>query len=209
MLHQAMRAAARVGNSARLALRLSTSILLAKYLPRSSLNVVIGAGETLLSGWLFTDRPILDITKRRDWERLFAPRSIDRILCEHVLEHLSLDECRTAMTLCFEFLRPSGLVRIAVPDGYRRDPGYVAEVSPPKDGHKVLYTVDTIVPFLQSQGFLVTPLEYFDASETFHFTEWDVNDGLIRRSRRFDRQTDFRRGELFYTSLIVDARKPE
>jgi predicted SAM-dependent methyltransferase len=109
---------------------------------------------------------------------------------------------------CYRYLRPGALMRIAVPDGYRRDPGYVAEVSPPKDGHEVLYNIESLTSLLEGVGFVVTPLEYFDSAEKFHACDWDESQGFIMRSVRFDTQKDFRRGELYYTSLIVDARKP-
>jgi predicted SAM-dependent methyltransferase len=171
------------------------------------LNVVIGAGGTAFEGWFSTDSNILDITSPHDWRKLFKPESIDRLLSEHVLEHLSEPECKMALTQCYRYLKPGGLLRIAVPDGYRKDADYVAEVSPPKDGHQVLFTVDTLVPLLESVGFRATPLEYFDAQETFHFFQWDEADGYIERSLRFDTQEEFKRDNLFYTSLIVDAKK--
>jgi predicted SAM-dependent methyltransferase len=172
------------------------------------LNVVIGAGATAFPGWIQTDRTVLDITSPNDWRGLFEPGSIDRLLAEHVLEHLTEAECRIALSQAFCYLKPGGLFRIAVPDGYRRDAAYAAEVSPPHDGHKALYNIDSLVLLLKSSGFEVAPLEYFDAQEKFHTQPWDVREGLISRSVRFDRQTDFQRGELFYTSLIADARKP-
>jgi predicted SAM-dependent methyltransferase len=151
----------------------------------------------------------MDITKPRDWSNLFDPDSIDRLLCEHVLEHLSEQECVIALTESYRHLKPGGLMRIAVPDGYRRDPAYVAEASPPNDGHKVFYNVDTLPPLLASVGFSVLALEYFDQDEQFHAQSWNEGDGLVMRSARFDTQKDFQRGELYYTSLIVDARKPK
>ena len=171
------------------------------------LNVVIGGGQTNYEGWIFTDRDILDVTQTADWAQLFDPNSIDRILCEHVVEHLSEAGCRLALTECHRYLKPGALLRLAVPDGYRRDPDYVAEASPPKDGHQVLYNIDSLVPLVESVGFSVTPLEYFDASEQFHAEPWDEKEGLIMRSVRFDTQKDFQRGDLYYTSLIIDARK--
>lgn len=171
------------------------------------LNVVLGAGQTTYPGWFETNLEILDITSARDWQSLFAPDSIDRLLTEHVFEHLSEEECRTALAQCWPYLKQGGLLRIAVPDGYRRDPAYVAEASPPKDGHQMLFTVDTLVSLVEETGFRATPLEYFDAQEIFHALPWDATDGFIKRSVRFDTQEDFKRGELFYTSLIVDARK--
>ena len=36
---------------------------------------------------------------------------------------------------------------------------------------------------------------------------WDEREGHIKRSIRFDDQVAFQRGEMYYTSIIVDARK--
>jgi predicted SAM-dependent methyltransferase len=172
------------------------------------LNVVLGAGTTSFPGWVGTDGDVLDITSPNDWARLFEPESIDRLLAEHVLEHLSEAGARHALTACYRYLKPGGVLRIAVPDGNRRDPAYVAEASPPKDGHQALYNVDSLTRLLRECGFETTPLEYFDENEEFQAIPWDERDGLIQRSVRFDHQTDFQRGSLYYTSLIIDARKP-
>lgn len=172
------------------------------------LNVVLGAGPVEMPGWLTTDAELLDVTTSRAWKRLFSPGSIDRLMAEHLFEHLSDAECTKAFAECFRYLKPGGLLRIAVPDGNRRDPEYVEEVSPPKSGHQLLFTVDDLVQRLVQAGFRVTPLEYFDAKEEFHCYPWGEEDGLIRRSARYDTQERFRRGDLYYTSLIVDARKP-
>ena len=171
------------------------------------LKIVLGAGPTHFPGWLQTDKELLDVTAPGDWRALFDPDSIDSLLSEHMLEHLSEQQARVALHECYRYLRPGGLFRIAVPDGYRRDAAYVAEASPPNDGHQVLYNVDTLTDLLQSVGFTTTPLEYFDAQEQFHALPWDEEDGFIQRSQRFDTQQNFKRGNLFYTSVIVDARK--
>ena len=171
------------------------------------LNVVLGAGATEFPGWLNTDQEVLDIVSPDDWAQLFAPETIDRLLSEHVLEHLSEEQGRLAVRECYRYLKPGGLFRVAVPDGYRRDAAYVAEASPPNDGHQMLYTVDTFTTLLEGAGFVVTPLEYFDADENFHAQPWDESEGHVQRSIRFDSQTDFQRDGMFYTSLIVDARK--
>ena len=132
-------------------------------------------------------RPVVgDVTSADDWSILFTPNSIDSLLSEHMLEHLTEDEARTALTECYRYLKPAGLFRLAVPDGFRRDPAYVKEVAPPADGHKVLYTIDSLTALLKSVGFTTTPLEYFDAQEQFHAVAWDQNEGMIMRSVRFD-----------------------
>lgn len=174
----------------------------------SPLNVVIGGGGILYDGWIHTERNVLDITRPSDWEAIFRPDSIDRILSEHVLEHLTEEDGRRAFALCFRFLKPGGLFRIGVPDGYRRDPAYVAEVSPPRDGHLALYNVDTLTASLESVGFRTEPLEFFDAGGTFQRRPWDETEGYIGRSARFNRDEPFKREDIYFTSLIVDARKP-
>src|SRR6266571_2406326 len=123
------------------------------------LNVVIGAGPTEFPGWLHTDKAILDITSPDDWHALFAPESIDRLLAEHVLEHLSETECGTALAECHRYLKKGALFRVAVPDAYRRDPAYVVEASPPNDGHQAFYNIATLTALLESVDFVVTPLE--------------------------------------------------
>jgi len=173
------------------------------------LNLVVGSGGMRLSGWISTDVQILDIANPEDWRRLFRAGSIDRILAEHVLEHLTLEQCRSALAEIHRYLKPGGRFRVAVPDGNRRDPAYVAEVSPPKDGHRVLFEKDRLRDLLEEAGFVVYPLEFFDQAGRFNCRDWDAADGLVRRSRRFDRQEAFRLGELCYTSLIADGIKPE
>lgn len=171
------------------------------------LRVVLGAGPTQFNGWFQTDKEILDVTNSEDWSALFEPESIDSLLSEHMLEHLTESEARIAVGECYRYLKPGSLFRIAVPDGNRRDPAYVKETHPPNDGHQVLYNLDTLTTLLRSVGFATTPLEYFDVHEQFHAVAWNENDGLIQRSIRFDTQQEFQRDGLFYTSLIVDARK--
>lgn len=168
---------------------------------------MLGAGPITFDGWFQTDKELLDVTSPEDWSILFKPESIDYLLSEHMLEHLSEDEGRIAATECYRYLKPGGLFRVAVPDGFRRDAAYVKEAAPPNDGHKVFYNVNTLTALLEGVGFRTTPLEYFDAAEQFHAITWDEKDGMILRSMRFDTQRDFQRDGLFYTSLIIDARK--
>ena len=173
----------------------------------SPIKLVIGSGGTSHPGWISTDVQVLNVTNASHWRRYFKPDSIDRVLAEHVLEHLTESQNRTALALCYMYLKPGGIFRVAVPDGYRRDHDYVTEVMPPKDGHQILFTIDTLTAMLKAAGFKVNSLEYFDSSEKFHAADWDNEDGHVRRSVRYDRQTAFQRGELYYTSLILDGIK--
>lgn len=171
-------------------------------------QVVLGAGGTAYPGWISTDREVLDLTAPADWARWFAPGSIDRLLAEHVFEHLTVEQNRQVLRACAHYLRPGGVLRVAVPDGWRDDPVYRAEVAPPKDGHQCLFEVDSLSALLREAGFEVTPLEYFDREGRFHAVPWDPAEGLIQRSARFDRQAAFQRDGRCYTSLIIDARRP-
>ena len=121
------------------------------------------------------------------------------------------DAARAAVT-CHAFLRPGGHVRAAVPDGWHPDPRYVAAVRPGGTGagahdHQVLYTHESFRQLFEGAGFEVRLLEYFDEHGGFHGIEWDPADGFVSRSRRFDpKNVD---GRLAYTSIILDAIKPD
>jgi predicted SAM-dependent methyltransferase len=173
-------------------------------------RLVVGASGIDQDGWIPTDQSYLDLLKPRQWRRYFEPGSLHAVFAEHVWEHLTPEEALTAARTCAEFLAAGGYVRVAVPDGLNPDPAYIAGVRPGgtgagADDHKVLYTYRTLSEVFERAGFRVRLLEYFDEAGQFHAEPWDVKDGLVRRSARFDpRNTD---GKLVYTSVILDATK--
>ena len=173
-----------------------------------AVKIIIGAGRTRYEGWIATDAPALDVRKRNHWRALFPPAAIDRILAEHVFEHLTREELSTFLKIASEFLAPGGRVRIAVPDGYHSDADYIKSVQPGGTGvgagdHRVLYTFELLGDLMQMQGYQFEFLEYFDAAGRFHQREWNARDGFISRSADHDeRNAD---GRLHYTSLIVDC----
>jgi predicted SAM-dependent methyltransferase len=138
-----------------------------------------------------------------------VPRSIDRILAEHVVEHWTTDELAAFCAAVGPRLAPDGFVRLAVPDGNHPDPAYREAVRPGGSGagaddHKVLYTAASLREALDRAGFACDVVECFSEGGTFQRSEWDAADGLVRRSARFDPRNA---GEpLAYTSLIVDCR---
>src|SRR5687767_12514494 len=87
---------------------------------------MLGAGPLHFKGLFHTDKEILDVMSPEDWSALFDPGSIDALLSEHMFEHLTEAEARSALSECHRYLKPKGLFRIAVPDGYRRDSKYVS-----------------------------------------------------------------------------------
>jgi predicted SAM-dependent methyltransferase len=174
-------------------------------------RIVLGASGIYDAGWIPTEIGVLDILKSGQWARVFAENSIDAILAEHVWEHLTPEQGLLAARNCLRFLKPGGYLRAAVPDGFHPDPTYIEWVrvggmGAGADDHKVLYTCDTFRGLFEQAGFEVRLLEYFDSRGAFHAVEWDPGAGKIRRSKRFDERNQS--GQLNYTSIILDARKP-
>ena len=179
---------------------------------RRPLKIVLGSSGVDVRDWLITHMEQLNVTDEKDWERYFEPGTLDAILAEHVWEHLTFEDAAAAARHCYSFLRHGGRLRIAVPDGRHPDADYIEAVkpmgsAPGSEDHKVLYTCDSLKQLLESAGFTTRVLECFDAQGIFVSEDWDPGDGIIRRSARFDeRNSD---GKLRYTSIIIDAFKPE
>lgn len=78
----------------------------------------LGCGGALLDGWLNTDRDPapgavhLDVTRRFP----LPDASVDRILCEHVIEHVSLDDAHAMLAECERVARPGARIRVSTPD---------------------------------------------------------------------------------------------
>jgi predicted SAM-dependent methyltransferase len=175
-------------------------------------RIVIGASGIYDAGWIPTEIGVLDILNRGHWSRVFAENSIDALLAEHVWEHLTPEQGLLAARNCLRYLKPGGYLRVAVPDGFHSDPKYIDCVrvggsGAGADDHKVLYNCDSFGGLFEQAGFEVALLEYFDSAGAFHAVEWDPAGGMIHRSKRFDERN--RDGRLNYTSLILDARKPD
>ena len=173
-----------------------------------AVKIIIGAGPTRYPGWIATDLPAFNALKRRDWARLFPPGSIDRMLAEHVFEHVTSAEFAAFLGIARDYLAPGGRIRIALPDGHHPDSGYIAQVRPGGSGlgaedHKVLYTSDSMSELLRGQGFQFQLLEYFDAEGCFHRHAFSADDGFVVRSAGHDKRNQG--DQLNYTSLIVDC----
>jgi predicted SAM-dependent methyltransferase len=174
-------------------------------------RIVVGASGFFDHGWIPTDIDVLNLLRPRDWGMCFDKNSLEAILAEHVWEHLTVDEGIVAARHCYQYLKPGGYFRVAVPDGLHPDAAYIEYVRPGgigsgADDHKVLYTYQTLREVLVQAGFdEIELLEYFDESGQFNDTAWRPEDGMIRRSKRFDKRNAD--GSLSYTSLIIDAKK--
>ena len=176
----------------------------------SSVKIVLGASDKFDEGWICTDIEYLNLLTPKHWKRCFRKNSIDAMLAEHVWEHLTIHDGLVAAKQCFEYLKPGGYLRVAVPDGFHPDPKYIEWVNVGgtglgADDHKVLFTYESLTNLFLKAGYRIELLEYFDSEGKFHFVNWDPQAGKILRSRRFDyRNTN---GELKYSSIILDAFK--
>jgi predicted SAM-dependent methyltransferase len=176
-----------------------------------TVRVVIGAGTVYEEGWIRTNVQYLNLLNDSHWQYAFADHPIDALLAEHVWEHLTFEEGRRAAAQCYKYLKPGGYLRVAVPDGQNPNPDYLEFVrpggsGPGADDHKTLHTLQSLRELLESVGFAVEPLEYYDADGRFHAAKWDPQAGRIHRHQGWTETLPGGR-VLPYTSLIVDARK--
>lgn len=178
------------------------------------IKVVIGAGEYNNNpGWLHTQEDELNLIEETSWSNKFKQGSITAILAEHVWEHLTYEEGVEAAKLCYSYLKPSGYIRCAVPDGFFPDEEYQNIVkiggpgptNHPAASHKIVHTYLTLSKMFKEAGFSVTLLEYCDEEGKFHFNEWEAENGVIFRSKKFDPRNQG--DKLLFPSLIIDAIK--
>jgi predicted SAM-dependent methyltransferase len=174
------------------------------------IKIVIGAAGVSEGEWIATDIEYLNLLKPSHWKRYFKINTIEAILAEHVWEHLTQEDGLTAARQCFQYLKPGGYLRVAVPDGFHPDPDYIELVKVGGTGlgssdHKVLYNYETLKKLFEKAGYEVRLLEYFDKRGSFKFLDWDEKAGKIFRSKRFDERNI--NGKLNYTSIILDAYK--
>ena len=75
----------------------------------------------------------------------------------------------------------------------------------PAASHKIVYNYKTLTKMFETAGFEIVLLEYCDENGQFYYKEWDANDGVIFRSKRYDPRNQG--DKLGCPSLIVDAIK--
>ncbi|WP_163099266.1 class I SAM-dependent methyltransferase [Peribacillus alkalitolerans] len=178
------------------------------------IKIVIGAGEYNNNpGWLHTQENEINLLEETTWHARFEGNSIRAILAEHVWEHLTFEEGVKAAKVCYKFLKTSGYIRCAVPDAFFPDESYQnivkiggpGPIEHPAASHKIVHNYKTLCEMFEMAGFEVQLLEYCDETGAFHSNEWDGNDGVIFRSKKYDPRNQ---GEkLQFPSLIVDAIK--
>lgn len=180
------------------------------------MKVIVGAGGTNEPGWLSLEESDLDITNENKWARLFRPGTIDAIVAEHVWEHLTSDEGLQAARNCYRYLKPGGVLRIAVPDELHPSDSYWQWCAPGigynGDDHKVFYNSQSLCGLLRLAGFNCYPREFFTERGEFFSDYVPDENGQIQRTG-LTYPTTLKGSVLSfllgapYTSLIVDGVK--
>jgi predicted SAM-dependent methyltransferase len=180
------------------------------------IKVVIGAGEYINNpGWIHTQEEELNLLNANTWQCRFEKDSVKAILAEHVWEHLTYEEGLKAAEMVIKYLRPSGYIRCAVPDGNFPDEHYqnIVQVGGPGPSdhaaasHKIVHDFKSLAKMFETAGYEVRLLEYCDDEGNFHQNSWEGADGIIFRSKKYDPRNQ---GEkLVFPSLIIDAVKPK
>jgi predicted SAM-dependent methyltransferase len=175
-----------------------------------SINLIVGAGPFKFKGWLSTDISTLDVTNENHFKKYFRNKKINKILAEHVLEHLTDEELELMVKHLYKYSADDINIRIAVPDGYHNEQEYLNLVKPGGSGegaedHKHLFNYITLSSIFEKQGFVSYLKEYWDEEGEFRTTYIYDDFGMIRRSFiNDDRNKD---KVHFYTSLIIDFKK--
>jgi predicted SAM-dependent methyltransferase len=91
----------------------------ARLAKRVPLRLHVGCGTLYKDGWVNVDLAGTKVDFPWDLaEPLpFAPRSVDAIFHEHLLEHLTYTQGIELHRRCLGLLKPGGVLRIGVPDG--------------------------------------------------------------------------------------------
>jgi predicted SAM-dependent methyltransferase len=85
---------------------------------RSPLKLNLGSGQEPLDGFVnidFVGAPV-DLAWHLGDGVPFADGTVDAVLSEHVLEHLTLPQAQGVLHEAFRVLRPGGALRVSVPD---------------------------------------------------------------------------------------------
>lgn len=202
-----------------------------------TVSVALGVATEKQPGWVGLTQAELDVIAEADWNRHFAPESIDNILAEHVWEHLTWTQARKAVSLAFHYLKPGGRIRLAVPDVLHASRFIVDSVSATgafayEHGHIVDYNYQLMSRLLDEARFEVHLLDWWDEYGEFHnFYLGDDAHGYVMRSyanwpnhsnvylepttyqKIIDSTPEPQRQNLVerrinHTSLIVDGIKP-
>jgi predicted SAM-dependent methyltransferase len=174
------------------------------------IKIIVGAGYTKFEGWFDTEIDTLDVTKEKEFQKYFTKKKINKILAEHVLEHLTNTDLDLMLKNFYKYSDEDINIRIAVPDGFHVDKQYIERVKPGgtgegADDHKNLFNYKSLSELFSKFGFKPKPIEYWDENGNFHTKYSNDENGFVSRSFLNDDRN--KNGKPNYTSLIIDFTK--
>ena len=98
-----------------------------------------------------------------------ADKSVDAVYCSHVLEHLSLEDCRRALANTFRILKPGGRFRLVMPDLRWYVDQYVADPTPDA-AHRLMHDT-TLGESSRPRGLMAVMREWIGNAR--HRWMWD------------------------------------
>ena len=182
---------------------------------RKDIKLILGAALTSQKGWFSTNEEWLDASNSKHWQRIFHNKnSVSNILAEHVFEHLSVEEMKKSINLIYVYLKRSGTLRIAVPDGNHPDPTYrlntgIRGIGPDASDHKQFIKFEFIKNLLEESGFESKLREGYLNDGNLIQSKIESELGFIKRSRS-NILLNAKEGLDFVdsnTSLIIDSIK--
>ena len=178
-------------------------------------KLILGAALTSQKNWISTNEEWFDISKKKHWERLFKNKiKLKRAIAEHVFEHLTKEEMKSAFNLVYIHLIKNGTLRIAVPDGNHPDPIYrqhtgIGGLGADASDHKQFITYEYLKSELENCGFTCFLREGYRADGILISEKIPPELGFVIRSRK-NNSLAIKNGWDFddsNSSLIVDAYK--
>jgi predicted SAM-dependent methyltransferase len=125
------------------------------------------------------------------------PDSCDAIYCCHVLEHLSLEDCRSALRNTNLYLKPGGTFRCVLPDFEQQVAAYLADSSPAAVPEFLSYTF--LGRKVRPKTLTAIVRDYFGNSH--HLWMWDYK--ALAAELEAARFRDIRRCELGDSSNVA------
>ena len=179
-------------------------------------NLILGAALTKQKGWFSTNEEWFDIVQESHWDNLFnSKKRVKKVIAEHVFEHLTLDEMRSALNLIYKYMVNGGSLRIAVPDGnnpnkeYRNHCG-INGIGADASDHKQFLTFELLSKEIQKIGFKFILKEGYLQNKELITEKLNIELGIIMRSRSNKNNMKSKEGWIFpdsNTSLIIDCFK--
>lgn len=114
----------------------------------SELKVQFGCGGNILEGWKNHDAEV-PIEKPLP----YYPNSVDFILAEHVVEHVTMPQALAFLTDCYNILKPGGILRVCCPVvGRDLERGHVIDLLT-NHGHLIGLNLHLLRTMLWAAGF--------------------------------------------------------